>query len=159
MYENVAIPKTCTLRFEVFDEDVGSADDSLGRTEIEFDSTNGLLTPGVYDQQGFKFIERELKDKHGKVVVRKKNDTISKLRLKIRLRSTMANMSQQQMMGQPMMNQQYPMGQPMINQPMGQPMMNPQMMGQPMMNQQMMGQPMMNQPMGQPMMNQQYPPM
>ena len=164
MYENVAIPKTCTLRFEVWDEDVGSADDSLGKTEIEFDPTNGILTPGVYDQQGFKFIERELKDKHGKVVVRKKNDTVSKLRLRIRLHRTMADMSQQQIMGQPMMNQQYPMGQqgmgqPMMNQPMGQSMLNQQMMGQPMMNQQMMGQPMMNQPMGQPMMNQQYPPM
>ena len=150
MYENVAIPKSCTLRFEVWDEDVGKRDDFLGKTEIEFDPTNGILTPGVYDQQGFKFIERELKDKHGKVVVRKKNDTVSKLRLRIRLHRTMADMNQQQIMGQPMMNQQYPMGQ----QGMSQHGMGQQSMGQHNMGPHNMGQ----QGMGQPMMNQPYPP-
>ena len=149
MYENVAIPKTCTLRFEVWDEDVGSADDSLGKTEIEFDPTNGILTPGVYDQHGFKFFERELKDKHGKVVVRKMNDQVSKLKLGIRLHHTMDDMGHQQMVGQPMMNKQYSLGQ----QGMLQPMMN-QPERQPMANQQMMGQPMMNYPMGQPIGNQ-----
>ena len=171
MYENVAIPKSCTLRFEVWDEDVGKRDDFLGKTEIEFDPTNGILTPGLYDQQGFQIFERELKDKHGKAVVRKKNDKVSKLKLRIRLHQTMADMdpqkiiSHQQIMGHSMMNQRLSMGQqgmiqPMMNQPMGQPMVNQQMMGQPMINQPM-GHPIENRrgSMGKSMMNQQYPSM
>ena len=149
MYENVAIPKSCTLRFEVWDEDFGKKDDFLGKTEIEFHLTNGIITPGVYDQHGFKFFERELKDKNGKVVVRKKNDQISKLKLGIRLHRTMDDMGHQQTVGQHMTNKQFSLGQ----QGMCQSMMN-QAELQPMVHQKMMGQPIMNYPIGQPIGNQ-----
>lgn len=139
MYQNVAIPKTCALVFEVFDDDNGK-DDFLGKAAITFDSTNGLVTPGHFDQQGFKVIECELKDRQGKVVIRKKTHQASTLKLRIKLHQAVANIGQQQMMGQPTMNQQYPMGQ--------------QSMGQQSMGQQGMGQPMMNQPYPPAMGNQ-----
>ena len=149
MYQNVAIPKTCALVFEVFDDDNGK-DDFLGKAAITFDSTNGLVTPGHFDQQGFKVIECELKDRQGKVVIRKKTHQASTLKLRIKLHQAVANIGQQQMMGQPTMNQQYPMGQ----QGMSQHGMGQQSMGQHNMGQQGMGQPMMNQPYPPAMGNQ-----
>ena len=136
-FYNVAIPKTCKLRFEVWDEDVGK-DDSLGRVDIEFDPSNGIKTSGVKDPQGFMFIEHELKDKHGKVVEREKDGVVlvSKLQLRIRLHPSMAGMGHQQMMNQPMV------GHPMV----GQPMVGLPMVGQPMVGQPMVGQPMVGHP-------------
>ena len=83
-YQKVAIPKTCTLRFEVWDEDLASPDDFLGRVDVEFDP-NGIKTSGMHDQQE---IELELKDKKSNVVERKMDDDkvyASKLKLKIDL--------------------------------------------------------------------------
>ena len=160
----------------MFDEDNISRDDFIGHIEIEFDE-NGAECPGEYDENGFKKIERELKDKEGVVIQNPKTPSEStKLKLKIRIKNQKAStnyqvnhrMSLGAMMGQPMINQQQQMGQPMINQPYN-TMDQQQQMGQPMMTQsfhtmnqqQQMGQPMMmNQPystmdqqMGQPMMN------
>ena len=92
MYPNVAIPKTCMLRFEVWDEDPGE-DDFLGAVHVEFDPIKGLKDE--YDnkvEKGFKIIELQLKDKHGKVVKRKKNGQVSKLELGVRLHDVMADM-------------------------------------------------------------------
>ena len=156
----------------MFDEDNISRDDFIGHLEIEFDE-NGVECPGEYDENGFKMIERELKDKEGIVLQNPKTPSESiKLKLQIRIKNQKVSwnhqgnpgMSQGAMMDQPMINQQQQMGQPMVNQPYTTMDQQHQMVTQSfhMVNQQQqMGHPvMMNQPyatmeqqMGQPMIN------
>ena len=126
----------------MFDEDNISRDDFIGHLEIEFDE-NGVECPGEYDENGFKMIERELKDKDGIVLQNPKTPSESiKLKLQIRIKNQKVSwnhqanpgMSQGAMMDQPMINQQQQMGQPMVNQ-LYAAMDQQQQMGQPMVNQ------------------------